>query len=84
MDNPNEQSLINDVQNAIFNEKKENLDLSVWSNEQIDIYYQIDSSKVNTTKINYYSELGIDAFDLKGEFFNDICYSFSEGNSDMN
>ena len=83
MDNPNEQSLINDVQYAVFNEKKEKLDLSVCSNEQIDIYYQIDSSKINTTKINYYSELGIDIFDLKGGFFNDICYSFSEGDSDM-
>ena len=83
MDNPNNQSLINDVQYAVFNEKKEKLDLSVCSSEQIDIYYQIDSSKINTTKINYYSELGIDVFDLKGGFFNDICYSFSEGDSDM-
>ena len=83
MDNPNNQSLINDVQYAVFNEKKEKLDLSVCSKEEIDIYYQIDSSKINTTKINYYSELGIDVFDLKGGFFNDICYSFSEGDSDM-
>ena len=83
MDNPNEQSLINDVQYAVFDENKKKLDLSVCSNEQIDIYYQIDPSKINATKINYYSQLGIDVFDLDGGFFNDICYSYSDGDSDM-
>ena len=83
MDNPNQQSLINDVQYAVFNEKKEKLDLSVCSNEQIEIYYQINTSMLNTTKINYYSGLGIDVFDINGGFFNDICYSYSEGDSDM-
>ena len=83
IDNPNQQSLINDVQYAVFNEKKEKLDLSVCSNEQIEIYYQINTSMINTSKVNYYSDLGIDVFNLDGGFFNDICYSYSEGDSDM-
>ena len=35
------------------------------------------------TKINYYSKLGIDIFNIEDEFFNDICYSYSENDSDM-
>ena len=38
---------------------------------------------INATKVNYYSDLGIDVFNLEDEFFNDICYSYSEGGSDM-
>ena len=83
IDNTNEQSLINDVEYAVFNEKKEKLDLSVCDNELIEINYQINTSMINKTKIAYYNELGIDVFNLKDKFFNDICYSYSEGDSDM-
>ena len=38
---------------------------------------------INKTKIDYYNELGIDVFNLKDNFFNDICYSYSEGDSDI-
>ena len=33
--------------------------------------------------ISYYSELGIDIFDSKNSFFNDLCYPFSISNSDI-
>jgi hypothetical protein len=33
--------------------------------------------------VSYYSEKGIDIFDSKDSFFNDICYSYSEGESDI-
>ena len=81
--NPNEQSLINNVEYAVFNEEKQKLELSVCSNNPIEINYQINTSMLNISKINYYSELGVDIFNLKGDFFNDICYSYSEGDSDM-
>ena len=38
---------------------------------------------INKTKIDYYNELGIDVFNLKDNIFNDICYSYSEGDSDI-
>ena len=83
IENPNEQSLINDIEFAVFNDKKERLDLSVCKEETIQINHQINTSKINMTKVNYYSELGIDVFNIEDEFFNDICYSYSENNSDM-
>ena len=81
--NINQQSLNNHIEYAIFNEKKEKLELSECKNELIKINYQINASMINTTKVNYYAELGIDIFNIKDNFFNDICYSYSEGDSDI-
>ena len=75
--------MINDIEYAIFNENKERLDLSVCKDEIIEINYQLNTSKLNMTKVNYYSELGIDIFNIEDEFFNDICYSYSENDSDI-
>ena len=83
IDNPNQQSLINHVEYAVFNENKEKLDLSVCENELIEIKYQLNTSMINKTKVKYYADLGIDIFNIKDDFFNDICYSYSEGDSDI-
>ena len=83
IDNLNQQSLINHVEYAVFNENKTKLDLSVCENEFIEIKYKINTSMINTTKVRYYANLGIDIFNIKDQFFNDICYSYSEGDSDI-
>jgi hypothetical protein len=83
IENKNEKSLINDVEYAVFNENKKRLDLSVCEKEVIIINYQLNITEINLTKLNYYSELGIDIFNIKDDFFNDICYSYSENDSDM-
>ena len=33
--------------------------------------------------IEYYSDLGIDIFDVEGPFFGDLCYPFSNSHSDI-
>jgi hypothetical protein len=79
----NEYTLTNNVEYAIFKENKERLDLSVCDKEMIEIYYELNSSLINKTKVNYYSDLEIDVFNIDHDFFNDICYSYSEKESDM-
>ena len=83
IENHNEHILINKLEYAIFNDKKEKLDLLVCKDEEIEIRYQLNTSKINKTKIKYYSELGIDIFNSEDKFFNDICYPYSENDSDM-
>ena len=83
IDSPFEQSLNKRIEYAVFNENKTRLNLSVCQNEKIEINYQLAQAKVNQTKINFYSNLGIDVFDIKNEFFHDICYPYSEEDSDM-
>ena len=81
LDNPNEQRLIDDVKYCVFNEEKKMIDLSVC--ETIEIHYEINTSLINMEKVNYYSEIGIDVFNIKEDFFNDICYPYFEHGSDM-
>ena len=83
IDYPFEQSLNKRIEYAVFNENKTRLDLSVCQNEKIEINYQLTEAKVNKTKVNYYSQLGIDIYDIKNEFFHDICCPYSERDSDM-
>ena len=83
IDNKNEQSLINDVEYAFFDENKTQLSLSVCEDEIVVINYQLNTSKINMSKVYYYAELGIDVFNIEHEFFNDICFSYSENGSDM-
>ena len=81
--NPNEQMLINNIEYEVFDENKTKLDLSVCEKEIIKINYKCNSSMIKFTKVEYYSEKGINVFDIKDEFFNDICYLYSEDNSDI-
>ena len=83
IDNPNEQMLINNLQYEVYDENKIKLDLSDCQNEIIKINYKINTSMINMTKVQYYFEQGINVFDIKDEFFNDICYPYSENDSDM-
>ena len=81
--NKNEQSLNNQVEYEVFNEKKEKLDLSVCKNEEIEINYHLNTSKINITKIYYYSNKGINVFNIDDDFFSKICYPYAEGDSDL-
>ena len=82
--NSHDKSLINDVEYAVFDDKKEIIDLSDCKDETIKINYKIkNESLINITKINYYSDQGIDIFNITDTFFNDICYPYSEEDSDI-
>ena len=83
IDNPNEKSLINNLEYVVYNENRERLNLLACKDDIIEITYQFNISKVNLTKVKYYADMGIDIFNVKDDFFNDICYPYSEGNSDM-
>ena len=83
IDNPNDQMLINNIFYEVYDENKTKLNLSVCQNETIEINYEINTTMINMTKVEYYSEQGINVFDIKDDFFNDICYPYSEDDSDM-
>ena len=84
IDKNNEKSLTNQVEYAIYNDKKERLDLSQCKNSTIKINYGItNTSIIDTKKLMYYSEIGVDILNSQDEFFNDICYSYSERSTDV-
>ena len=78
----NEKVLSNKVEYLLYDEKRNQLDLSFCEDIPIAIDYKIkNTSLINTSLISYYSNLNVDIFNHNDSFFNDICYSFSEANS---
>ena len=84
LDKMNEKALTSQVEYEIYNEEKDRLNLSYCKNVKIKINYEIKyQSDLNKTMIDYFSELGIDVFNIEDSFFNDLCYSFTISNSDL-
>ena len=60
------------------------LNLSVCNKDEIEINYAItNSTLIDMNLVSKYSDLGIDILDSNDVFFNDICYPYSENNSDI-
>ena len=82
IDNNNEQSLNNQVEYAIYDENKNRIDLSLCDN--IKINYEIkNTSLINSSLISHFSDIGVDVFNINDKFFNDICYPYSNNQTDL-
>ena len=79
-----EKALTNQVEYVVFDDKKQKLDLTVCENDKIEINYAISNkTKLDFEEISNYLDIGVDVFNIKDNFFNDICYPYSENNSDI-
>jgi len=80
--NSNEKCLTDDVEYKIYNQNGENIELSSCKNLKIDIEYKIrNSSLLNINKILYFKNIGVDIFNISDDFFNDICFPYTDDNS---
>ena len=80
----NNRSLTNKVQYVVYDENNNLLNLSVCEDQQIRVNYAIkEDSDFNLTKYSYFEDQGIDILNSSEPFFNDICYPYSDGTSDM-
>ena len=79
-----DKSLTEQIEYAIYNDKKIKLDLSVCKNDKIEITYSItNTSAIDFEKISLFSGVGVDVFNMNDNFFNDIYYPYSNNNYDM-
>ena len=84
IENHNKNCLNDQVEYKVYNEQGNSLDLSICKNVKIKIVYEIKSDSLNVTKIYNYQNLGVDIMNLNDNFFNDICYPYSNNeNSDI-
>ena len=86
MKNNNKNCIVDQVEYKVYDETNQPVDLSVCENVDIKIEYKIvDPSSLNLEQISNFKNLGIDIFNLKENFFNDICFPYSDSgsNSDM-
>ena len=61
------------------------MDLSLCDNIEIPIKYKIKNTSIlKLNEASYFKNMGIDFFNLEDEFFNDICYPYSDNNKSSN
>ena len=61
------------------------MDLSLCDNIEIPIEYKIKNTSIlKLNEASYFKNMGIDFFNLEDEFFNDICYPYSDNNKSSN
>ena len=84
LSNPNKQSLINQVEYQVYDEYKNILDLSVCNNFNIKIFHGIKAnSGLDMSILNSFKDTDINVFNISDEFFNDVCYPYSENGNDL-
>ena len=84
--NNNKNCLVDQVEYKIYDENKQTVDLSICNDVNIKIEYKItNSSLLNLEQIANFNKKGIDVFNINDTFFNDICYPYTDddSNSDM-
>ena len=82
----NEKILNEQVEYKVYDQNNNEIDLSVCNNIPIIVKNKItNSSQLNMDKILELKNTGVDLFNIKDKFFNDICrpYSDNESNNDM-
>ena len=80
--NSNPYCLNEDVEYKVYNQFGEVVDLSCCNDVKITIQNKISKELFDLDKIQNFLNKGIDIFNLKDDFFNDICYPYSDENSD--
>ena len=82
--NKNSRSLINQVEYQVYDEQKRQLDLSLCNNTNIKIFYDIkNNSDLDMSVLNSFKDSGVNVFNISDEFFNDVCYPYSEDGNDL-
>ena len=86
IESQNENILNDQVEYKVYDQNNKEIDLSVCNTISITVENKItNTSKLNMDKILDLKNSGVDLFNIKDEFFNDICrpYSDKESDSDM-
>ena len=82
--NKNDKSLVNQVEYQAYDDNKTLLNLSLCSNEDIQVYYLIkQNSTFDLSSLSLFNELDIDLLNIKDKFFTDICFPFSDNDNDI-
>ena len=82
VENFDDNIFINQMEYKAFDDKKE-LDLSVCK-KNIKVHYSFkDTTTDKINDINLWKSKGIDILDINDDFFNDICYPYSDSGKDL-
>ena len=77
-------ALYNQIKYFTYDDKKKELDLNLCNDIETKIHYNLkEDSNIDIMAIDGFKKKGIDIFNIKDEFFNNICSSFSDSDNDM-
>ena len=79
-------SLVNKIEYQVYDDNKNILDLSLCSDTKIKIAYSIKDFILSDNEIEYlkkFQKSNIDLLNMNNSFYKDICYPYSEGDSDL-
>ena len=75
-------NLIEQIEYKIYGGNNKEIDLSLYDNIIVPIEYKIkNTSMVNLDQAFSFQDMGIDVFNLKDEFFNEIYYAYTDNNN---
>ena len=84
INNNNSQYLMNQVEYQAYDDHKNILDLSLCNDTNIKLFYLIKSnSSIDISLISSFKDNNIDIFNIKDNFFNDKCTSYSYNGNDV-
>ena len=84
INNDDKNSLYNQIKYTTYNDKFEELDLSVCKDVQTQIHYALkDDSNLNLNTVSDFKKMGVDVLNIKDEFFTNLCFSYADSNNDM-
>jgi hypothetical protein len=82
--NNDENALYNQIKYFTYDDKKQELNLSLCEDIKTKIHFMLkNGSNLDKSTINKFKNLGVDIFNIKDEFFTDLCFSYSDSNNDM-
>lgn len=84
LENEDSKSLINQVEYQAYIDNHTPLNLSLCNDATIQVFYSIkNNSIIDFISADSFKDLGVDIFNIRDSFFNDICEPYSESNNDL-
>ena len=84
INNNDANALYNQIKYFTYDDKKQELDLSLCEDIETKIHYNMKGdSNLDISTINDFKDKGVDIFNIEDDFFTDICHPYSDSKNDM-
>jgi hypothetical protein len=76
-------NLIDNVEYTVYDDNSNEVDLTPCNDVTIEITYKLQYiDNLDFELISHFYNMGVDVFNINDKFFNDICYPYSDSNTD--
>ena len=84
LNNTNDDILINQIEYQVYDDKKNQLNLSLCNSSNLTVYHLLKNDKQEEVDlISFFQKNGINILDLNDNFFNDVCLPYSDLENDL-